>query len=322
MFCPECGTEIKEDGKFCPKCGLNLNESEKTENTSNNSTNIKTKSKGLLSFLDDWNDWGTGKKIGSIILVCCIGLIIIGAIGGILFPDLTTSEHRCYMSDSSFVLPDGYTLSRDAGGSDGYIITLAKDNGGEVFVNDYYPPRFDSSHIIDINETYDVDGVKVNKIQYHFNDGLSFTHYYFNKDNIDYCIVFNQETGIDENMVNSIVKTMDTTHGSIKDHENEYPNSSSDKDNGLYDSYTGGSDGEVNNVEVDKMELTPQQYAYLAYDGTKDYTINGHKGLLYVGPYHDGGSDVEFFYQDGDKYYMLSACDDSDKVLEKMKQMV
>lgn len=91
----------------------------------------------------------------------------------------------------------------------------------------------------------------------------------------------------------------------------------------IYDSYTGGSSSkEVNNVEVDKTELTSDQYAILAYDGTKDYTINGHKGHLYVGPYHDGGSDVDFFYKDGNKYYYLSACDDADKAIDKMKQMI
>lgn len=198
MFCHNCGIEVEEDAKFCPKCGIKLNESKKTENVFN-SPDDGIKSKGVLSFLDDWNEWDTSKKIGSIILACCIGLIIMGAIGSIVSPDVNTSssDYDTYPSD--------------------------------------YEQRYDS-----------------------------------------------------------------------------YSSSSS----------SSSSSDEVNNVEVDKMELTPEQYAYLAYDGTKDYTINGQKGYLFVGPYHDGGSDVDFYYQDGGKYYMLSACDDADKAIDKMKQMV
>lgn len=248
MFCPECGAEVKDNAKFCPKCGANVNESEQV-NSVNNSVDVKNESKGILSFLDDWKEWSTGKKVISIILVCCIGLIIIGAIGGFLFPDLNTSEHRFYMTNSSFVIPDGCTI-REGGENAGAAI-LVRDDGSEVFVFDYYPPTFDSSEFIDSNETFDVDGVTVNKIKYHYSDGLSFTDYYFNKDNIDYCVVFNQETQPDDNLVSSIVKTMDTTHGSLNDHENVYPNSSSSSNNNnghedLYDSYTGSSSSKSN----------------------------------------------------------------------------
>ena len=201
MYCGNCGAEVADDARFCPECGLKLNENKKTENKSNTPVTIgnKSKSKGVLSFLDDWNEWSTGKKIGSLIVACCIGLMVLGLLGSILSPDLNTS------TDSS-----SYSSNND---NDGYV--------------------------------------------------------------------------------------------------------------DRYDSYTGGSSSkEVNNVEVDKMELTADQYAFLAYDGTKDYTINGKHGHLYVGPYHDGGSDVDFYYKDGGKYYSLSACDDADKALDKMKQMV
>ena len=309
---------------FCPNCGSNLHENEQTENNVNSQANNKSKSKNILSFLDDWNDWSNGKKIGSIILVLCIGLIVIGAIGGLLSPDLNTSEHRFYMTNSSFVIPDDCTIRESGAGADTAI--LVQKDGDEVQVHDYFPPNFDNFTTIDSNATIDVDGVKVYKIGYHYNDGLSFTDYYFNKDNIDYRIVFNDETEPNDTMAISIVKSMDTTHGSIKDHKNIYSNSNSNNDdNGIYDSYTSSSSQEnsnVNDVEVDKMELTAEQYAYLAYDGTHDYTINGHKGHLYVGPYHDGGSDVDFYYQDGDKFYNLCACDDADKALEKMETMV
>lgn len=44
-----------------------------------------------MSFLDDWKEWGTAKKAISIIVVCCVGLIIIGMIGGGMSPDQNTS---------------------------------------------------------------------------------------------------------------------------------------------------------------------------------------------------------------------------------------
>ena len=321
MFCPECGTKVEEDAKFCPKCGFNLNKSEQN-NTSNSAINIGNKSKGIPSFLDDWNEWSTGKKIGSIILVCCVGLIIIGAIGGILFPDLNTSEHRFYMTNSSFVIPDGCTI-RESGIGPAMAILVQK-NGSEVFVNDNFPQRFDSSHIIDSNETLNVDGVNVYKIKYHTSGGTSFTDYFFNKDNIDYCIVFNQQTQPNDDLVTSIVKSMDTTHGSANDHENVYSNSNSNNSGkaNRYDSYTGGSSSKANHVEVDKKVLSEQEYSMFAYDHTKDYTLNGKKGHLYVGPYHNGGSDVEFYYKDSGTYFCLSACDDADAALENMATMV
>lgn len=43
-----------------------------------------------MSFLDEWKAWSTPKKAISIIVVCCIGLIIVGAIVGALSPDQNT----------------------------------------------------------------------------------------------------------------------------------------------------------------------------------------------------------------------------------------
>lgn len=44
-----------------------------------------------LSFLDDWKEWSTAKKAISIIIVCCIGLIIVGIISGGLSSDKNTT---------------------------------------------------------------------------------------------------------------------------------------------------------------------------------------------------------------------------------------
>ena len=45
-----------------------------------------------MSFLDDWKEWSTAKKAISIIVVCCLGLIIIGLITGGGTPDQNTSS--------------------------------------------------------------------------------------------------------------------------------------------------------------------------------------------------------------------------------------
>lgn len=44
-----------------------------------------------MSFLDDWKEWSTPKKVISILAVCCIGFIIIGMITGGGSPDKNTS---------------------------------------------------------------------------------------------------------------------------------------------------------------------------------------------------------------------------------------
>lgn len=44
-----------------------------------------------MSFLDDWKEWSTAKKAISIIVVCCVGLLIVAMIGGGLSSDKNTS---------------------------------------------------------------------------------------------------------------------------------------------------------------------------------------------------------------------------------------
>lgn len=44
-----------------------------------------------MSFLDDWKEWSTAKKAISIIGVCCIGILIIAALGGGLSQDKNTA---------------------------------------------------------------------------------------------------------------------------------------------------------------------------------------------------------------------------------------
>lgn len=234
MFCPECGTEVKEDAKFCPKCGTNINESE-TENSSNISTDIGNKStKGVLSFLDDWKEWSTGKKAISIIIVCCIGLLIIGVIVGIIFPDLNTSN-RVHLTDSSFALPDGCTLHDSENVTSSAC--LLRENGDEVFVHEYFTPNLTGNYI-DSEETINVDGIDVYKVSFHWKNGVSFTDYLFTKDNIDYGIVFNQQSEPNDDLAFSIVKSMEANHRSSSSNNGDKVD--------RYDSYTGSTSSNSN----------------------------------------------------------------------------
>lgn len=54
-----------------------------------------------MSFLDDWKEWSTAKKAISIIAVCCVGLIIIGAIIGAGSPDKNTAPTTTSSSDNN-----------------------------------------------------------------------------------------------------------------------------------------------------------------------------------------------------------------------------
>ena len=53
-----------------------------------------------MSFLDDWKEWSTTKKAISILVVCCIGLIIIGALTGGGSPDKNTQSTASSNSDN------------------------------------------------------------------------------------------------------------------------------------------------------------------------------------------------------------------------------
>ncbi len=45
-----------------------------------------------MSIIDDFKEWSTTKKVISIIVVCCIGLFIVGMIVGSFSPDQNTSS--------------------------------------------------------------------------------------------------------------------------------------------------------------------------------------------------------------------------------------
>lgn len=54
-----------------------------------------------MSFLDDWKEWSTAKKVISIIAVCCIGIFIIAMITGGLSQDKNTAKTASNTSGSN-----------------------------------------------------------------------------------------------------------------------------------------------------------------------------------------------------------------------------
>lgn len=80
-ICPNCKTENPDSAGFCLECGTKLN----TTNT------MKSNAAGN-GFGDWWNAQGNGAKALVVISVCCVGLLLIVAIAGMLSPDKTTAN--------------------------------------------------------------------------------------------------------------------------------------------------------------------------------------------------------------------------------------
>lgn len=220
MFCPKCGSELKEGMKFCPDCGSKLKENEKPENKVKNKTENKSKLKKLI-WLYHWKDMSTHGKILYAASVFCVGLLLFTATGS-LFPDSNTSNQICYMNQSSFILPEECS---DFTANNGNIF-LNKTNGSAILVLEDFIPEFNEGEIIDSNEIINIDDIAVHKVNYHYNDGARITEYYFNKDSIDYDILTAYGEDDDE-IVSSIVKTLKSNN---KNENYE-----------LYDSYSGSS---------------------------------------------------------------------------------
>ena len=54
-----------------------------------------------MSFIDTWKEWGKGKKILSIVVLCCVCILIFGFVGSMLSPDQNTSSDSTSTSTNS-----------------------------------------------------------------------------------------------------------------------------------------------------------------------------------------------------------------------------
>ncbi len=81
-ICSNCKTDNPDNSKFCQSCGADLKEV-------NNPVESNTKNvSGIGGF---WNKQSRNGKIALGVGVCCLGLIIIIAIGGMMAPDSNTN---------------------------------------------------------------------------------------------------------------------------------------------------------------------------------------------------------------------------------------
>ena len=82
--CPKCGKENSNGAKFCEGCGTDLG------GVINVSGNTSNSSGGFSGW---WNKQGKGGKAAvGLVGLCCIGLILIVAVGGMMSPDKTTTN--------------------------------------------------------------------------------------------------------------------------------------------------------------------------------------------------------------------------------------
>jgi len=93
--CPNCGKQNKMNAKFCENCGTDL--------SNVNSTSKPEKSKNASGgIMDHWNKRSTkGKAAIGIIGLCCIGVILMVAISGLMAPDKTTTTPYSSVSNNS-----------------------------------------------------------------------------------------------------------------------------------------------------------------------------------------------------------------------------
>lgn len=93
-----------------------------------------------MSFRDDWKEYSTTKKILSIVVVCCIGIIVANVLLGIFIPDENTSKmtnaNNISSNDSNNSVDKVYTEGTYKVGSDlpagEYKFTQTASWGGYV----------------------------------------------------------------------------------------------------------------------------------------------------------------------------------------------
>jgi len=81
--CPECGNENPDNSSFCKNCGADLKGVSATPKPA-----AKPSKGGPTGW---WSEQSSLVKALSVIGICCVGLIIVAGIGGLLLPDSNTN---------------------------------------------------------------------------------------------------------------------------------------------------------------------------------------------------------------------------------------
>ena len=151
ITCPQCGEKYNNVGVYCPDSnngrfgasdsnfngGSNSNRQGSTFNGRSNSRRSSSGSSINLNILKD-HPWATG------IACCCIGLLILSFIGGVLSPDTNTSDYSDYNSNYF----DDYSSNLSDDLSSSY-------NSSSSYDDDYHGASSDSSS----DYTYNYDHI-------------------------------------------------------------------------------------------------------------------------------------------------------------------
>lgn len=105
--CSNCKSTNPDTAEFCQNCGTKLN--------MKNSAKSNVKSGGNLT--NFWNDQGNGGKIAIVVSVCCVGLIILFAIGSMVSPDKNTATTSNNTTTTTTPVPATSTPSSDSSSS-------------------------------------------------------------------------------------------------------------------------------------------------------------------------------------------------------------
>ena len=91
--CPKCGKQNKVTAQFCEGCGTDLSNVTDTST----STESENTSGGPMGW---WSKQSTkGKALIGIVGICCLGLILIVGIGGLLSPESTNATPQSSQSN-------------------------------------------------------------------------------------------------------------------------------------------------------------------------------------------------------------------------------
>lgn len=148
QICPNCKTENNDSSEFCKNCG---NEIEGTEIPIQI---IKSSEKSVIKGNKPKNP---GKTLG-IIGVCCLGILVVVFVSGMLSPDKTFANQYV-----SFNLPSGYVAVNQIDNGNGFCdVNIYKgtpaDNTSDADPNYVGDISTDTASDTDMQATYSEDG--------------------------------------------------------------------------------------------------------------------------------------------------------------------
>lgn len=149
--CPKCGKENEKNTNFCIDCGSPLSEAvSETEDLK------KSQKKSFSNFKDTLGIFYQEHKVVSILMLCCIGLLVIGSIVSILTPDVNTVTTDTNYEDSvSDGVDDKGKQRNGASEMTNYILDVYDDDSNnELSLREYANFTYDafSSGSLDVND--------------------------------------------------------------------------------------------------------------------------------------------------------------------------